>query len=148
MPSLKSPKPRLDVIDGRPMACSLALAADFGVAHSHLLGLAEAVRLLRPHTRFDEDFVPAQSTDAQGHAQPALRISHRGFTNLLIGLSGRQAQRCFAVYTMAFEDLQAELDAGPPGNTRAPQPPRSAPMDGHVAQAMDLLDALSPQARH
>lgn len=152
MNKFKNLRPKLQVIDGRPMASSLEMARDFGLAHIHLLGIVETVRLMRWERCGKDDLVDATCVDAQGLAQPMVWISHDGFYRLLIGLSGRRAQQCAAAYMMAFGE-HARPDAGgapAPWSDTVPAArfPDAVPMHGELSRAMDLLDALSHQTRH
>ncbi len=102
-------EPRLQVLDGLPMASSVLLAKDFGVRHARVLRLVLHATRLVAGSAEERAFRPGSFIDARGRNRPMAYLSRDGFGYVLTGLEGPRARECAAAYFRAFDRAAGEL---------------------------------------
>jgi len=106
--SLLTPaSPKVEVIDGRVVTTSLAIAEYFGKLHKHILRdirEAEVPDLFR-----ESNFGLTYYLDQQSKKQPMYHVTKDGFIFLVMGFTGREAAQIKVAYITAFNQMEAQL---------------------------------------
>ncbi len=102
-------RPRLLMIDGRPMTTSLALARHFDKRHDNVLRDIRRAAGDAPKRFARLNFLPATYVNEQGKKQPMYYLPANGFWFVAMGFTGAEAGRWKIAYIRAFDQMQAEL---------------------------------------
>jgi len=107
--------PRLDLVNGRPVATSLNVAEVFGKQHQHVIRAIKNLTNDIDAPNFGEpdfsrsNFGPSSYVDERGKAQPMYQITRDGFTLLAMGFTGKAAMQFKLAYIDAFNRMEQEL---------------------------------------
>ena len=107
MTALIEAQPQLQVVDGKPVTTSLAIAQHFGKEHRNVL------RACRESEATEEfaalNFEPASYRDSQNKERPMFRITRDGFVFVAMSFTGSKAARWKEAYIKAFNAMERQL---------------------------------------
>lgn len=99
--------PDLQIVDGRVLTTSLAIAAYFDKRHDDLL---KRIRLLECTSDFTaRNFAASEYVDSSGRSLPCYQITRDGFAFLAMGFTGKKAARFKEAYITAFNQMEERL---------------------------------------
>lgn len=99
--------PVLTVKDGHPVTTSLDVAKVFGKQHKDVLRSIREVEL--PDDFTERNFALSGYTDMTGRKLPCYDMTRDGFTFLVMGFTGKEANLWKMRYIEAFNAMEAEL---------------------------------------
>jgi Rha family phage regulatory protein len=102
-------KPKLQIVDGRPMTTSLTVAEHFGKRHKNVLRDIEGLRAQVSEDFGRLNFEPSSYLNEQKKPQPMYRLSRDGFAMLAMGFTGTAAVKWKEAYIRAFSLMERRL---------------------------------------
>ena len=104
------PTVTLNVIEGKVVTTSRAVAERFGKLHKNVL---QAIKNIECSEEFNRlNFQPVEYMDEKGEMRPEYRITRDGFVFLAMGFTGKEAAKFKEAYIMAFNRMEQELIEG------------------------------------
>ena len=99
--------PKIDVIHGKAVTSSLAVAEYFCKQHKNVI---QKIQTLECSVEFTElNFQPSDYTDCTGRKLPCYQITRDGFAFLAMGFTGKRAARFKEAYINAFNQMEKLL---------------------------------------
>ncbi|OPW95998.1 peptidase [Citrobacter sp. A316] len=99
--------PKIDVIHGKVVTSSLAVAEYFCKQHKNVI---QKIQTLECSVEFAElNFQPSEYTDCTGRKLPCYQITRDGFAFLAMGFTGKRAARFKEAYINAFNQMEKQL---------------------------------------
>lgn len=99
--------PKIDVIHGKAVTSSLAVAEYFCKQHKNVI---QKIQTLECSVEFTElNFQPSDYTDCTGRKLPCYQITRDGFAFLAMGFTGKRAARFKEAYINAFNQMEQAL---------------------------------------
>lgn len=99
--------PKIDVIHGKAVTSSLAVAEYFCKQHKNVI---QKIQTLECSVEFTElNFQPSDYTDCTGRKLPCYQITRDGFAFLAMGFTGKRAARFKEAYINAFNLMEKSL---------------------------------------
>ena len=99
--------PKIDVIHGKAVTSSLAVAEYFCKQHKNVI---QKIQTLECSVEFTElNFQPSDYTDCTGRKLPCYQITRDGFAFLAMGFTGKRAARFKEAYINAFNQMEKQL---------------------------------------
>ena len=99
--------PKIDVIHGKAVTSSLAVAEYFCKQHKNVI---QKIQTLECSVEFTElNFQPSDYTDCTGRKLPCYQITRDGFAFLAMGFTGKRAARFKEAYINAFNQMEKNL---------------------------------------
>ena len=96
--------PKIDVIHGKAVTSSLAVAEYFCKQHKNVI---QKIQTLECSVEFTElNFQPSDYTDCTGRKLPCYQITRDGFAFLAMGFTGKRAARFKEAYINAFNQME------------------------------------------
>lgn len=132
--SYASTAPDLQIVDGRVLTTSLAIAAFFEKRHDDILKRIRALDCTSDFT--DRNFAGSDYTDTTGRVLPCYRITRDGFAFLAMGFTGKKAAQFKEAYITAFNQMEERLRA--PALT-APRTRLLMAMDGDKVSSVQAV---------
>ena len=114
--SISTISPIMSIVEGRPVASSVDVAAHFGKQHHKVVASIRAIIRNAPESFATANFGGSEYTDSTGRSVPFFYLTRTGFSLLAMGFTGRKALKWKIAYVQAFDAMEAELLA------RAAQP--------------------------
>jgi len=98
-----TPKPVVELIDGKAMTTSREIAKVFGKRHADVL---RAIKSLECSVEFNQrNFASVQFLDGKGEMRPEFQVTKDGFVFLAMGFTGKQAAAFKEAYINAFNQM-------------------------------------------
>ncbi|HGZ0824546.1 TPA: Rha family transcriptional regulator [Escherichia coli] len=99
--------PKIDVIHGKAVTSSLAVAEYFCKQHKNVI---QKIQTLECSVEFTElNFQPSDYTDCTGRKLPCYQITRDGFAFLAMGFTGKRAAQFKEAYINAFNQMEQAL---------------------------------------
>ncbi|EMK3736202.1 Rha family transcriptional regulator, partial [Escherichia coli] len=99
--------PKIDVIHGKAVTSSLAVAEYFCKQHKNVI---QKIQTLECSVEFTElNFQPSDYTDCTGRKLPCYQITRDGFAFLAMGFTGKRAAQFKEAYINAFNQMEKQL---------------------------------------
>lgn len=101
-------KPKIVVVEGRPMTTTLAVAEHFDKQHKHVLhAIEEKVRILADPAFTDQHFIrTTYLVEGQTRPYPMYRLSKIGFAMTAMGFTGAKALAWQRRYVEIFDSME------------------------------------------
>ena len=104
------PTVTLNVIEGKVVTTSRAVAERFGKRHADVI---RAIKNVECSDEFNQrNFAPVEYMDEKGEMRPEYRITRDGFVFLAMGFTGKEAAKWKEAYILAFNRMEQELIEG------------------------------------
>ncbi len=141
--SLLTPiSPKVEIINGRVVTTSLAIAEYFGKRHDNVLRdirnaeVPDSFRVL--------NFEESSYLNQQSKKQPMYHVTKDGFIFLVMGFTGREAAQIKVAYITAFNQMEAQLrQMSSPVTTNSSE--YLSLLEKHVALQEKMLQAYESQ---
>ena len=104
------PTVTLNVIEGRVITTSRAVAERFGKRHDNILRAIGNMECSPEFTALN--FAVSEYIDSTGRTLPCYNITRDGFVFLAMGFTGKEAAKFKEAYIMAFNRMEQELIEG------------------------------------
>lgn len=104
--------PSVRLIGGRPATTSRDIANFFGKAHKNVIRDIKEIISNQPESFTGLNFEPSEYVDATGRSLPMYIVYQDGFLMLVMGYTGKEADRIKLAYINAFNAMKAQLTAG------------------------------------
>ena len=126
--------PTLKIVNGRPMASSLDIAAHFNKRHERVLNAIRSLEI--PEEFAEHNFVLSEYTDPTGRKLPSIDMTRDGLTVLVMGFTGKHAMEWKLKYIEAFNRMEEQVMGALIPQDQPPfQPsPRQLPKTGQLSQ--------------
>lgn len=113
--TLTQTHPKIDVIHGKAVTSSLAVAEYFCKQHKNVI---QKIQTLECSVEFTElNFQPSDYTDCTGRKLPCYQITRDGFAFLAMGFTGKRAARFKEAYINAFNLMEKSLSGADASDT-------------------------------
>ena len=104
-------KPRVLLVNGKPMTTSLAIAGHFEKEHKNVIqGIRKAIDDYLDDPEFvKENFIESVHIDARGRKQPTFRLTELAFTLVAMGFTGSKAAKWKRAYAETFQAMREHI---------------------------------------
>ena len=99
--------PKIQVINGKPVTSSLAIADHFGKRHDNVIRNIQNIDCSPEFNALN--FEAVKYHDGKGEERPAYNITRDGFTFLAMGFTGKRAAAFKEAYINAFNLMEEQL---------------------------------------